>query len=154
MDPLTSEEVKHYQQICPGVQENQIGARLKDAVERIVVNEAAIAVVQANEMVQLTFEITTGSGTIQLVTVPFGIEVLDMIIQARGNSTNGTMKLNDGTNDITDAVVCAVDTTITRAGTIDDSKASIAAGADLGIICAGDTVANTKGLITIVARRT
>ena len=154
MDPLTSEEVKHYQQICPGVQENQIGARIKDAVERIAVNEAVIVVALVNGLVQITFEITIGSVSIQKVTVPFNIEVLDMVIQARGASTNGTMKLNDGTDDITDAVVCAVDKALGRAGTIDDSKASIAAGADLGIICAGDTVANTKGLITIVARRT
>lgn len=154
MDPLTSEEVKHFHGICPGVQKNQIGARLKDAVERVIVNESAIAIIQAYELVQLTFEITTGSATIQKVVVPFDIEVLDMIIQARGASTNGTMKLNDGTDDITDAVVCAVDKVIGRAGAIDDSKVSIAAGADLGIICAGDTVGNTKGLVTIVARRT
>lgn len=154
MDPLTTSEIKHFQQICPGVQKNQIGARLKDAVERIVVNEAAITVVEANEMVQLTFEITTGSGTIQLVTVPFDIEVLDMIIQARGNSTNGTMKLNDGTDDIINPVVCAVDEDIERAGNIDHTISSISAGADLGIICAGDTVGNTKGLVTVVARRT
>jgi hypothetical protein len=147
MNPLTSQEAAALETICKGIQNSRLGARLKDAVERIVVNEN-------NSLVELTFEITTGAATIQTVSVPFDIEVLDVIIQPRGASTNGTMKLSNGTNDISNAMVTAVDKTMVRAGTIDNAYSLISSGGTLGIICAGDVVASTVGLITILARRT
>lgn len=153
MDALTNNQATALQSICLGVQNAQVGERLKDAVERIAVNESAVSEVQSNELVQLTKEITTGTTTIQTVVVPFDIEILDVVVQARGASTNGTMKLQDGTTDITNAIICAVDKVITRAGTIDDAKSTIVAGATLGVICAGDAVGSTIGLVTIIGKR-
>ena len=107
----------------------------------------------ANVPVIITKNVTAGAASILIydAAVPFKMEIVDVIIQPRGASTNGTMKITDGTDDITDAITCAVDKTIGRAGTIDDAKAVLAAGDSLEIVCAGDTVANTIGLVTIVA---
>lgn len=102
--------------------------------------------------VSIVYEVTTGAASIIVHNnTPFKLEVVDVIVQARGASTNGTIQIHDGTNAITDAIVCAVDTTVTRAGTIDDAYSTIAAGGTIEIVCAGDTVADTVGLVTILA---
>ena len=107
---------------------------------------AALAVV-------ITKSITTGAASVKIydADAPFKFEVLEVIVQPRGASTNGTMKVTDGTTDITDAMTCAVDKTIARATTIDDAAATIAAGGTLEVVCAGDTVGDTVGLVTIIA---
>lgn len=103
----------------------------------------------------ITKAITTGAASVKIfnANAPFKFEILDVIVQPRGASTNGTMKVTDGTSDITNAMTCAVDKTIARAGTIDDAKSTIAAGGTLEVVCAGDTVANTIGLVTIIAQK-
>lgn len=105
--------------------------------------------------VAIVCDVTTGAADIKIfdADAPFAFELADVIVQPRGASVNGTVKITDGTSDITDAMVCAVDQTMARAGTIDDSKASIAEGGTLQIVCAGDAVANTKALVTILALR-
>lgn len=95
-------------------------------------------------------QITEGAAGVSLITVPFDCEVIDVIVQAQGASANGTMTLTDGTSDITDAITCAVDKTVTRAGTIDDSKSSLSSGDTLEVDCDGDTAADTIGLITVL----
>jgi len=50
-------------------------------------------------------------------------------------------------------MVCAVDKTMVRAGTIDDVYSTIAAGGTLEIVCAGDAVASTIGMVTIIAEK-
>lgn len=103
----------------------------------------------------LEYEVETGAADIKIFNnnAPVKFEIVDVVIQARGASTNGTMKLTDGSNDITDAIVCAADNTIGRAGTIDDAYSTIEKGGTLQIVCAGDTVANTKGLVIIKVRK-
>ena len=107
----------------------------------------------AGILIVFTLDITTGSAS-ELIfdaAVPFACEIVDVVIQPRGASTNGTMKITDGTNDITDAMVCAVDKTVARAGTIDNAYSTLAAGDTLEVVCAGDTVADTIGLVTVYA---
>ena len=103
----------------------------------------------------LTLNITTGSASEKLfdANLPYKIEILEVIVQPRGASTNGTMKVTNGTNDITDAMVTAVDKTMVRSTTIDDAYSTIAAGGTVEVVCAGDTIGNTKGLVTIIARK-
>ncbi len=110
---------------------------------------------KSGELFAITKNITTGSAAEAIFTTnaPFAFEIVDVIIQPRGASTNGTMKITDGTSDITDAMTCAVDKTIDRAATIDDAKSTIAAGGSLVVVCAGDTVGNTIGLVTVIAIR-
>ena len=97
--------------------------------------------------------ITTGSATAMIfnATAPFKLEIIDVIIQARGASTNGTMKVTNGTNDITNTITCAVNNVVNRAGTLDSTKTTIAKGGTIEVVCAGDSIPATIGLVTIVA---
>ncbi|HCW08394.1 MAG TPA: hypothetical protein DGG95_13630 [Cytophagales bacterium] len=112
-------------------------------------------IVKSGELFSITKNITTGSATEDIYSsnAPFAFEIVDVIVQPRGASTNGTMKVTDGTSDITNAMTCAVDKTIARAGTIDDAKSTIAVSGSLRVVCAGDTIGNTIGLVTVVAIR-
>ena len=125
--------------------------------ERINKNDPVRAGVSLGTMLKkatnvLVYNVTTGAASIKIFdqNAPFKFEVIDVIIQPKHASTNGTMKLTDGTHDITDAITSAVDKTIGRAGTIDDVYSTIEKGQTLEIVCAGDAVANTIGLVTIV----
>lgn len=102
--------------------------------------------------VVVTYDVTTGAASIKIfnANAPYKFEVLDVIVQPRGASTNGTIKITNGTNDITDAMVCAVDKTMVRATTIDNAYSTIAASGTLEIVCAGDSVTATIGLVTII----
>lgn len=89
--------------------------------------------------------------TIFDASLPYGIRILDVIVECTGANASGTVTLTDGTNPITDAMVMAVDKVIVRAGTIDDAYASLAAGASL---VADKNAAADKGTVTIIAVRT
>jgi hypothetical protein len=101
----------------------------------------------------IVFPVTTGAASVKIYTAnsPFKFEILDVLIQPRGASTNGTMKITNGTNDITNAMVCAVDKTLVRPSTIDDAYSTIAKNGTLEVVCAGDTIGNTIGLVSITA---
>lgn len=100
----------------------------------------------AKEVKQVVYEVTTGAAAIVVPNLKQGDEIIDVMIIPTGASTNGTIKITDGTSDITDAMTCAVDKTIDRAATIDDAK-SVLPAAGATIVCAGDTVANTKAIV-------
>ena len=106
-----------------------------------------------NFEVSFSYNVTTGAASILIfdANAPFKFEITDVIIQPRGASTSGTMKITDGTNDITDAIICAVDKTIGRASTIDDAYSTIGVNGTLEIVCAGNVIADTIGLVTIRA---
>ena len=100
----------------------------------------------------LVFEVTTGATTgleIFNQNAPFKFEVVGVSIQPRGASVNGTMKLTNGTNDITNAMVVAADKTMVVPTTIDNDYSTIEKGQTLEVVCAGDSVGSTIGLITI-----
>jgi hypothetical protein len=99
----------------------------------------------------VVYDVTTGAAEVKVFDsdAPFKFRVVDVVVEPRGASTNGTMKITNGTNDITNAMVCAVDKTMVRAGTVDNAYSTIAKGGSLSIVCAGDTVADTIGLVTV-----
>lgn len=83
------------------------------------------------------------------VPIPYAMEVLDVCTQCRAANANGTMKIKKGASDITDAMICAVDKVVTRAGTIDDAQSTLAAGDTVTVVAAQ---AGDRGLITIFGR--
>jgi hypothetical protein len=119
-----------------------------------VIETRMVGVVNDNKVIPsaIVYDVTTGAASIKIfdANAPYKFEILDVIIQPRGASTNGTIKLTDGANDITNAMVCAADKTMVRAGTIDNAYSTIAADGTLEIVCAGDSPAATIGLITII----
>lgn len=101
----------------------------------------------------INFAITadaTGGLKIFDADAPMKFEILDVTVQARAASASGTAKLTDGTNDITDAMILAVDKVIVRAGTIDDVYSEIAASGTLTVVTNG---AADRGLVTITVVR-
>jgi len=96
----------------------------------------------------IVFDSTDDGTTTQTIiaSVPFTFKVVDVAVQATANSGGGTVMLMNGTNAITDAIICAVDTTVTRAGTIDKTYAVVATGAALKIV---KNAAADVGLVTV-----
>ena len=105
---------------------------------------------EAYGLVVLTKAITADATGEVAVDIPFAVEVIDVIVQARATVGGGTMTLKKGATAITNAIVCAVDTTITRAGTIDDAQSTLAAGDTVTIDAAN---AGDRALVSILCRR-
>lgn len=84
------------------------------------------------------------------VTIPYDMEVIDVIVQCTGANNNGTLTLENGGTPVTDAIICAVDKTITRAGTIDDSVSTLYTTSTVTVDAAG---ANDRGIMWIIGYR-
>jgi len=84
------------------------------------------------------------------VPIPFACEVIDIIVQCRATNGAGTMTLKKGSSNISNAIVCATDTNITRATTIDDAYSTLKEGDAVSVDANG---AADRGLITIIVRR-
>ena len=91
-------------------------------------------------------KVTTGSASIAVTGLVEGDEIIDVMIIPTGASANGTIKITDGSSDITDTMICAVDKTIARAGTIDDAKSTLPVGGAV-IVCAGDSIPATVAIV-------
>ena len=83
------------------------------------------------------------------VTIPYDMEVIDVVVQCTAANNNGTLTLKNGTA-VTDAIACAVDTTITRAGTIDDSVSTLYTTSTVTVGAAGK---NDRGIMWIIGYR-
>jgi hypothetical protein len=94
--------------------------------------------------------VTADATSEKAITIPFACEVLDVIVQCRAANSGGTMTLKKGSTAITDAIICAVDKVITRAGTIDDAQSTLAAGDTVTVDANG---ASDRGLVTVIVRR-
>ena len=84
------------------------------------------------------------------VTIPYDMEVIDVVVQCTAANGNGTLTLKNGTNAISDAIVCAVDTTITRAATIDDAYSTLYTTSTVTVDAHG---ANDRGIMWIIGYR-
>jgi hypothetical protein len=116
-----------------------------DVSAQVGVLQAEMLVEQAEPKIFVQ-KVTTGAASITVTGLAQGDEIIDVMIIPTGASTNGTIKITDGTSDITNAMLCATDKTIARAATIDDAKSTLpAAGAK--IVCAGDAVASTVAIV-------
>lgn len=62
---------------------------------------------------------------------------VDCTVIARASQSGGTLTIGKGASAITNAIVAATDTNVTRAGTIDDANYSLAVGDSLRFTTAG-----------------
>ena len=67
---------------------------------------------------------------------PAKFRIMDVLVTTIVTAGSGTVKLTDGTTDITNAIVAATTKAVTRAGTIDIAKNEIDAGGTLKIVVA------------------
>jgi hypothetical protein len=58
------------------------------------------------------------------VTIPYDMEVIDVVIRCTAASGGGTLTLKNGTA-VTDAIACATDKAVTRAGSIDPAYSTL-----------------------------
>lgn len=63
------------------------------------------------------------------------IEIVDVVVNKNGAGAANTIKVQDASSaDISDAIAAAVDKAVTRAGTLDPAKSTVAAGAGFQIV--------------------
>jgi len=84
------------------------------------------------------------------IDVPFNMTIYDVVVVATAASGSGTVTLRSSTNAISDAIACAVDTTVARAGTLDDTYTAVTSATSLNVITNG---ANDRGLVYVYGIR-
>lgn len=136
MSRLTANEASIIDNMNPDTEKVSLGSKIRN------VEQYGLCILEAS----ITADATSGLS----VTVPFACEVIDVIVQARAASGGGTATVRVSTNAISDAIVMAVDTTIVRAGTINDAYSTLAAGDSLNVITNG---AADRGLVEIIVKR-
>jgi hypothetical protein len=84
------------------------------------------------------------------VTIPYDMEVIDVVVQCTAANSGGTLTLENGGHAVTDAMICAVDTTIVRAATIDDAYSTLYTTSTVTVDAHG---ANDRGIMWIIGYR-
>lgn len=106
--------------------------------------------IQAYEPIVLTAAVTADATGGQSITVPYAMTIIDAWVVCTAANASGTLTLRSSTNAISDAITCAVDTTLTRAGTLDDAYTAITTSTSLNVIANG---ASDRGIIYIMGIR-
>lgn len=140
MDTLSEGGAKAFDNSSIAEQNIQIGSRIRDLEKKsLYFFEASVEA-----------DATGGLDVFDSDGAPFALEVIYVIAQCRVAKALGTVKLTDGTDDISNAIVMAVDKTSIMSGTIDNSKSTIAKGGTLKVVT---NDADDRGLVTTVAVR-
>ena len=106
--------------------------------------------VVSNGLYTITGAITADATGGLAFSVPFDCVVVDAVVQCTAANASGTITVSDGTNDITDAMICAVDTTIVRAGTIDNAYSALSEGDSLTFTTNG---AGDRGVCEVIVKK-
>ena len=98
-----------------------------------------IATVEGNVTVPVAikFDVTADASaglSIFNANAPFKMKIVDVIVETTATVTSETVKLTNGTNDITNLVVSDTDLAVTRVGTIDRAYSTIAKGGSLKVV--------------------
>ena len=128
-----------------GTNDTDIATNVTD----IGTNVTDIATINA-EPKTIVAKITSDASTPIVVTgLVVGDEIIAVSLICTAANVNGDLTLEDGDgNDITDALVCAVDKVVVYAATFDGTKSTLpAAGAK--IISVGGSTADTRGIMVI-----
>jgi len=123
--------------------------QLQATVAAIATNTAAIVVENAQPKILVAKITADASAGIAVPGLIEGDEIIGVHIICTAANANGTLILETGADDdITDGMICAVDTTVVTAGTIDDANSTLpATGAQ--ILSVGGTAADTRGIVII-----
>lgn len=135
---LTTAQADKINRINPDTQEAGLGSEVK------ILGDYAPVILTA----AVTADATGAGG--KAITVPFAMEVLDVIVQCRAANGSGSLTLRKSTTAISDAIACSTDKAIARAGSIDDAQSTLAVGDALNVLANG---AGDRGLVTIIGKR-
>ena len=109
----------------------------------------ADSAISAGFVVFYTFKLS-GSVTISpTITVADKFEVVDVICRKDGAGAANTVQIQNGSSNISDAIVFATDKAVTRAGTIDTAQNVLSAGGTLTCV-ATRSAGTVAGLVTVV----
>ena len=120
-----------------------------DVVEALPIGASMANVADATlgVPVLIRVQVACSTGTIFNANCPRKLVIIDARVIATATNVGGTVKATDGTNDITDAMVCDTDKAVTRAGTIDDAYNTLAKGDTLKLVPA----ASAAGEVFVLA---
>ena len=121
---------------------NQINATAQQA-------DLAARLGAAPVVIKTTVDAAANS-TAKTVTVPYDVYIVDVIVQCNATSSSGTLTLRTGTTAISDAIACATNHAVARAGTLDDAQTSIGPTDNINLIANG---ANDRGTVYIIGMR-
>jgi hypothetical protein len=111
---------------------------------------AAAGAVTPGILGTFTFAVTDAATSDIDIVVTEKFEVLDVICRKdSGAGAGNTMQIKNGATAISDAIACAVDKTVTRAGTIDVAQNVIAAGGTLRLT-ATKAAGTRTALVTVI----
>ena len=137
---------------------------------RDVLNNSSLPEFQAAQLGTSLFEALTGqlftytsgygadfSDSTPFFTAPFPLRIVDVIVEAHATEANGAVKVIKGADEICTAIVCAVDGVAAHmaAGATSATQPDrlLAAGDAINVQAVGDTAANVRGRITVLAVR-
>lgn len=84
------------------------------------------------------------------ITIPYDMEVVDVIVQCTAANASGSLTLKKGGTAVTDAIACVTDKVIARAGTIDDAYSTLYTTSTVTVDANG---ANDRGIMWIIGYR-
>lgn len=114
----------------------------------LATNQANNQVTSGSEVIY-TFSVADAATADIDIVVSEKIEVVDAYCQKQnGAGAGNSMQIKAGATAITDAMACAVDNTLTRAASIDDSASTIAAGGTLRLTAT--RAAGTRNALVVV----
>ena len=102
----------------------------------------------ANTVVRVVVNSTAAAGF--NFTMPVAMNIADVVFQAQAAATTGILQLRRTTSAVTNAMICAVNHTLGRATTIDDTYATTVAGETLNFISTGSD-ATEAGKVRAIA---
>ena len=83
------------------------------------------------------------------VTIPYDMEVIDVIVQCTAANGSGTLQLKNGTA-VTDAIACTTDKAIARAASVDDAYSTLLTTSTVTVDANG---ASDRGIMWIIGYR-
>lgn len=95
-----------------------------------------------------TFLLSGSVSVSPTITVVDKFEVVDVVLRKDGAGAGNTVQIQNGSSNITDAIVFATDKAVTRAGTIDVAQNVLAAGGTLTCV-ATRSAGTVAGLVTV-----
>ena len=100
-----------------------------------------------NNLYAVQYAVTADATSALSITIPYDMIIVDVIVECTTANASGTLTLRKSTTAITDAMICADDKVIVRAGTIDDAQSTILTTDSINVISNG---AADRGKITII----
>ena len=142
----TDKEKNALNNMCPVASETLLGNVLDDVHDRI----DAIEEVNDYGIYGIVKAITADATGGVTVAVPFDCRVVDVIAESSFTLENATVKLVNGTTDVTNAIDIDTINVVSRAGTIDAAAAEFDKGDNFKLVTVGATA---KAVVTILVRK-